>query len=149
MRNQVDRGAKVIAPPMVTRLEYQLTGHDEVLRDQARGRHRPVWQYFDAVALSLYPLPTYGRRTGVARGLRSSSSTVRQDGRCLPASGRPGLEADLEHRGQLRAPDRHAGGTGRGAIPAARQAANVMRTYLLNAADRREAGVLVPLRLGP
>ena len=66
VRHRIDRHALVIAPSMVTRLGYQLKGLSKYYHQRVGGK--PVWKYVDAVALSLYPLPKYGSRTGVPEG---------------------------------------------------------------------------------
>ena len=63
VRNRLDRGARVIAPPMVTRLPYQQDWLQKYYRMRVNGTR--VWHFYDALAFSLYPLATYGRRTGV------------------------------------------------------------------------------------
>lgn len=129
VRDHVDPRAKVIAPPMVTRLKYQLDGLSRYYHQRLGGV--PVWRYVDAVALSLYPLPTYGRRLGVPE------DAIRQLGvaeRRLRGAGVPRAKAiwNTEINYGLQSGSR--GGTSARRISESRQAANVVRTYLLNAA---------------
>jgi hypothetical protein len=130
VRDRFDKHALVIAPPMVTRLDYQLKGLSEYYHRRVDGR--PVWRYVDAVALSLYPLPKYGRRTGVPE------DSVRQLGvvkRLLHRAGVPEAKPiwATEINYGLQSGDR--GGTRAAPISDARQAANVMRSYALTAAN--------------
>ncbi len=129
VRNRVDRRALVIAPPMVTRLDYQLKGLSEYYHQRVAGR--AVWRYVDAVALSLYPLPRYGRRTGVPedamRQLHAVRGLLARAG--VPAS-KPIWATEINYGLQSGS----KGGTRATPVTDARQAANVMRTYLLSAA---------------
>jgi polysaccharide biosynthesis protein PslG len=130
VRDRFDKHALVIAPPMVTRLDYQLKGLSEYYHQRVAGR--AVWRYVDAVALSLYPLPKYGRRTGVpedvVRQLRGVKRLLHRAG--VPAA-KPIWGTEINYG--LQSGDR--GGTRSAPISDARQAANVMRTYLLMAAN--------------
>jgi hypothetical protein len=128
--NRVDKRALVIAPPMVTRLDYELKGLSEYYHQRVGGR--PVWRYIDAVALSLYPLPKYGRRAGVPEDsiklLGAAKKRLRQAG--VPGT-KPIWNTEINY-GLQSGKD---GGTPADPISNARQAANVMRTYLLNGAN--------------
>jgi hypothetical protein len=130
VRNRFDKHASVIAPPMVTRLSYQLTWVSEYYHQRVDGR--AVWRYVDAVALSMYPLPTYGRRTGVPEdSMRQLHTVKRLLHRAKVPVAKPiwGTEINFGlQTGDL-------GGTRSVPITDARQAANVMRTYLLGAAN--------------
>ena len=130
VRNRFDRHAKVIAPPMVTRLGYQLKGLSAYYHQRVGGR--PVWKYVDAVALSMYPLPTYGKRAGVPedsiKQLRTARGLLHQAG--VPRS-KPIWNTEINYGLQSGA----RGGTKADPITEARQASNVVRTYLLNAAN--------------
>jgi hypothetical protein len=127
---KVDPPAKVVAPSMVTRLGYQVDGLAKYYHQRVGGKR--VWRYVDAVALSLYPLPTYRKRTGVPedaiRQLHAVERRLRRAG--VPGS-KPIWGTEINYG--LRSGSR--GGTAAHRISDARQASNVMRTYLLNAAN--------------
>jgi hypothetical protein len=127
---RIDRHAAVVAPSMVTRLDYQLDGLAKYYHQRVGGKR--VWKYVDAVALSLYPLPKYGGRTGVPedaiRQLKAVKKRLRTAG--LPGS-KPIWSTEINYGLQSGS----QGGTAADRVSAARQASNVMRTYLLNAAN--------------
>lgn len=129
MRDKYDSHAKVIAPPMVSRLAYQLTGLSKFYHQ--RVGKKPVWRYVDAIGLSLYPLARYGKRTGVPedaiKQLGAVKKLLRKDG--VPGS-KPIWNTEVNYGLQSGS----KGGTAAGPVSNARQVANVMRTYLLNAA---------------
>lgn len=130
VRNRYDERARVIAPPMVTRLEYQLRAMEQYYRQRVAGR--PVWRYVDAVALSLYPLPRFGRRAGVPEdAMKQLHTTQRRLHRVGVPGSKPVWATEINYG--LRTGDR--AGTKTDPVPAARQAANVARTYLLGAAN--------------
>ncbi len=126
VRDRVDRRAKVIGPAMVTRLPFELDGLGAFYHQRVGGA--PVWRFVDAVGLSLYPKDTYGRRAGVPE---DSMKLLRQSRAKLRHDGVPGSKAIWNTEINY--------GLGAGSatpISRARQASNVMRTYLLNAANR-------------
>ncbi len=128
VRDANDKGAKVIAPPMVTRLPYQLDNLSKYYSQ--RVARKAVWRYVDAIALSLYPLAKYGKRFGVPEDTVGQLRSVK---RLLHRAGVPGSKPlwNTEVNYGLQ-----SGGGGQAVpISAARQASNVMRTYLLNAAN--------------
>jgi len=117
--NNNDRSAKVVSPALATRL----TGQRKWLRTyfaQRTGGKR-VAAYVDVVSLNLYPLPKQAPEASMT--LLSASRTM------LAQAGvsKPIWNTEINY------------GLGSGAAPRisdGRQAANVMRTYLLNAANR-------------
>jgi hypothetical protein len=128
MRDRYDPEAKVVAPAMVTRRTYELDGLSKYYGFRLDGV--PVWKYIDAVALSLYPQQMYGRRAGVPEDTLPLLAQVR---RRLQRAGVPsskGIWVTEINYGV-------AGGTAPTVvpIPAVRQASNVVRTYLLAAAN--------------
>jgi hypothetical protein len=128
VRNATDKGAKVIAPPMVTRLPYQLDNLTKYYRQ--RVARKAVWRYVDAIALSLYPVAKIKTRIAVPEDtivqLRAVRKRLRGVG--VPRSV-PLWNTEVNYGLQ-------SGGGGQAvAISATRQASNVMRTYLLNAAN--------------
>jgi hypothetical protein len=130
VRNRYDKQALVIAPSMVSRLDYQRKAMADYYHRRVAGR--AVWRYVDAVALSLYPMPKYGGRTGVPEDAMKQLRTVR---RRLHQAGVPTAKPvwATEINYGLQTGDR--AGTRSERISNARQAANVMRTYLLGAAN--------------
>lgn len=129
VRNRVDPHARLLAPPFAVRLPSQRTWMARYERQRAGGR--PVWRYYQAVALSLYPTARYGHRTGVPEDAIMLLGKVRQllARACVPAT-TPIWTTEVNYG--LR------GGAmpGGAAVPisARRQVANVLRTYLLSAA---------------
>lgn len=124
VRNQVDPKALVVAPSMVTRLSFEQKALAKFYAQRVAGK--PVWRYIDAVALSLYPEARYGGRVAVPedsmRLLKQVRGLLRRDH--VPGS-KPIWNTEINYG--------MSGGRSR-AAPASRQVANVMRTYLLNAA---------------
>jgi hypothetical protein len=128
--NQVDPRALVVAPSMVTRLGYQLKGLSSYYHQRVAGK--PVWKYVDAVALSLYPLPEYGRRAGVPEDSMKQLKVVRG---LLHRAGVPGSKPIWNTEINYGLQSGKNGGKPAARISNGRQAANVVRTYLLNAAN--------------
>lgn len=125
VRDKFARRAKVIAPPMVTRLKFEMKGLSSFYNQRVGGK--AVWRYVDAVALSLYPTERAGTRLAVPedsiRLLHAAKQRLRAAG--VPGS-KPIWNTEVNY------------GMGSGTavkISDARQIANVMRTYLLNAAN--------------
>ena len=91
-------------------------GHPAAVRARLRSRAtrrqkfggKPVWRYYDAVALSLYPLAEVRRPDRRPGGLDQAAQR-RPEG-AAPLR-RPVVQADLGHRDQLRPPERREGGT--------------------------------------
>ena len=130
VRNQVDPKATVVAPSFAVRMGYQrrwMTLFQRQIVDD-----RPVWADYDVNALSLYPKATYDLRTG------GPEDAMRLLGKARADLAKAGVPA----RKKLWATEVNYGvegaGTAKGAatrIPQARQVANVLRTYLLAAAN--------------
>ncbi|WP_151083192.1 beta-galactosidase [Nocardioides cynanchi] len=127
-----DPSVKLIGPAQVSRLSYQRIWTRDFYRLSATGG-LPVWKYLDAISLNLYPVETYptssgGTRFGTPEDSMALLASVRaylaKDG--VPAS-MPIWNTEVNY------------GMGRGTasvpISDAAQIANVMRTYLLNAAQ--------------
>jgi hypothetical protein len=129
-RDRLRPDAQVIGPPMVTRLPYELKAIAPIYRYRLDGK--PLWRYLDAVSLHLYPMPRYGHRIGVPedsiRLLRAARGQLRTAG--VPAS-MPIWNTEINY-GLEAGP---ASGSVATPISDAAQAANVMRTYLLGAAN--------------
>jgi hypothetical protein len=130
VRKAVDPHALVVAPAMVTRLPFELHGIEKYYSHRLDGV--PVWRHVDAVSLNLYPLPRYGHRTGVPEDamaqLRQVRTILRRAG--VPSS-LPVWDTEINY-GLRSGADT---GEPAAAISDGAQAANVMRTYLLNAAN--------------
>src|SRR5262249_24839950 len=84
------------------------------------------------VALSMYPLPRYGRRIGVPEDSIKQLTHVKG---ILHKDGVPGTKAIWNTEINYGLASGSKGGTRTTPISDARQASNVMRTYLLNAAN--------------
>lgn len=128
VRDNLDPTARVVAPSMVTRLHYELAGMSRYFGRRVEGK--PVWRYVDAAAFSLYPLARYHGRHGVPEDTLPLLRAVRQR---LHAAGVPDSMPiwDTEVNFGLRSGTQAL--TAAEPISAARQAANVARTYLLQA----------------
>lgn len=130
VRQKVDPGAQLIAPPMPTRLPSQLAWLTKFYATKVDGE--PVWHYFDVAALNLYPLDSYDGSPGTPEDgiklLTAARSALVHEG--LPAS-MPIWNTEVNYglkSGTHAQP--HAV-----PIPVAEQAAYVIRTYLLAAAN--------------
>ena len=130
VRNRVDGHARVIGPSMVTRLPYQQDWLQKYYRMRLNGTR--VWRFYDALALSLYPLPRYGKRLGVPEDSIALLTEVKRKlhGDGVPAS-KPIWDTEINYGLQTGA----KGGTRAARISTSRQAANLARTYFLNAAN--------------
>jgi hypothetical protein len=130
VRNNLDSKAKVVAPPMVTRLKFELDGIKPYETQKVGGK--PVWRYYDVVALSLYPLARYNGRAGVPEDTIKLLNAVKK---VLRSSGVPTSKPiwDTEINYGLQSGSK--GGTAAAPISASKQAANVVRTYLLQGAN--------------
>jgi hypothetical protein len=130
VRAATDPSVRVIAPAQVARYAYQRTWTRAFYKLTTGGQ--PVWKYVDAIAYNLYPVATYATKTGTRPGTPEDSmallATVRAD---LAKDGVPGTmpiwNTEINY------------GMGRGTatqpISTNAQVANVIRTYLLNAAQ--------------
>jgi hypothetical protein len=126
-RRLVDPGAVVLAPSFAVRQASQRAWLAHYQSQRVGGR--PVWRYYDANALSLYPRERYGARLG---GPEESMQLLHQVRRLLTQVGVPskpiwGTEINYGLNG-------HA--TAATPISERRQVANVIRTYVLAAANR-------------
>jgi len=126
VRNQVDPRATVVAPSMVTRLPFEQDWMKKFFATKLHGT--PVWRFYDVLALSLYPLAKYGDRIGTPEDtiglLHQVKRKLHHDG--VPSS-KPIWNTEVNY-----------GSVGGQAVPQlsrSRQAAFVLRTYLLNAAN--------------
>ncbi|MGC4108906.1 MAG: hypothetical protein QM747_00425 [Nocardioides sp.] len=129
VRNSVDKGALIIAPAMVTRLKFEQKGISSFYASKVAGK--PVWKYVDAVSLNLYPPQTIPTKKGSRFSTPEDSMTLLTLVKGLLAKAKvpsslPIWNTEVNY------------GIGAGVastpIPDSQQVANVMRTYLLNAA---------------
>ena len=130
VRDQVDPGARVVAPSFAARLPSQRRWISEY-QEQRVGGH-PVWRHYDVNALSLYPRAEYGSRAGgpedAVRLLRRVRSGLDKAG--VPHR-RPIWGTEINYGLQPGGPGTT---TPADAISRQRQVANVLRTYILGAA---------------
>jgi hypothetical protein len=132
VRDKVDRGAKVVAPAMVTRLKYQQNGIQRFYKTVVGGK--PVWKYVDAISLNLYPLDVYTHpnHAGTPEDSMALLKTVRGIlARDKVPSSKPIWDTEINYGLRYGA----NGGKPAASIPSKRQVAYVIRTYLLNAAQ--------------
>jgi hypothetical protein len=130
VRNQVDPAATVVAPSFAVRLHSQRRWLSRYVSQHVAGR--PVWHFYDVNALSLYPMATYGDRTGGPEDAVAMLGGVRRRlaGAHVPDS-MPLWATEINYGLPSGAPPGHLAAT---PISEDRQAANVIRTYLLAAA---------------
>jgi hypothetical protein len=130
VRNQVDPAATLVAPSFATRLGGQRHWFSEFVSQRVAGK--PVWRYYDVTALSLYPMATYGDRTGGPEDAVAMLGDIRQRlaAAHVPAS-LPLWATEINYGLPSGAAPGHLEAA---PISARRQAANVIRTYLLAAA---------------
>jgi hypothetical protein len=124
----VDKGALVVGPAFAARINEQIRGITRFAFARVDGV--PAWKYVDAVSLNLYPLDKYGSSLGTPEKSMELLAKARKllgfGG--LPAS-KPIWNTEVNYGMRTGA----YGGTKAVPISAARQAAYVIRTYLLNA----------------
>ncbi len=137
VRNEVDRGALIVAPAMVTRLKYEQKGISRFYGATVPSTGQPVWRYVDAISLNLYPTDRVATSSGGTRPATPEDAigllnTVR--GRLarahVPAS-IPIWDTEINYgmrTGTLA-------GRPAASISSSHQTAYLMRTYLLNAAQ--------------
>ena len=130
VRDEVDPRATVVAPSFATGMPYQFRWMEDYQSQLVDGR--PVWQHYDVNALSIYPQPQVGER---AAGPEDAMALLRKSRNKLAYAGVPHgkkLWISEVNYGLRGGPD--------GPLPAyglgrRRQVANVLRTYLLAAAN--------------
>jgi hypothetical protein len=130
VRNQVDPGATVVAPSFAVRLPFEREWLSSYVSQRVAG-HR-VWHYYDVNALSLYPKATYHGRPGGPEDAIAMLGNVRHRlaAAHVPDS-MPLWATEINYGLPSGAPPGHLAAT---PISDKRQAANVIRTYLLAAA---------------
>lgn len=133
VRNQVDPGALIIAPAMVTRLKFEQKGIQAFYTSLVPSTRKPVWRYVDAVSLNLYPTQS------IALGNGRTRTSTPEDSIVLLNLVR-GLLAKAKVPASLpiwNTEVNYGMGAGVAATPISMdlQVAYVMRTFLLNAAQ--------------
>jgi hypothetical protein len=130
VRDHVDPGATVVAPSFAVRLQGQRRWLSRYVSQRVAGR--PVWRSYDVSALSLYPMATYGDRTGGPEDAVAMLGDVRRRlARAHVPGSMPLWATEINYGLPSGAPPGHLAAT---PISEDRQAANVIRTYLLAAA---------------
>jgi hypothetical protein len=132
VRNAVDKGVKVVAPAMVTRLKYQQNGIKRFYQTKVNGK--PVWKYVDAASLNLYPLDVYTQpnHAGTPEDSMALLKTVRGIlAKDKVAASKPIWNTEINYGLRYGV----NGGKPAAPISAKRQIAYLIRTYLLNAAQ--------------
>jgi len=129
VRNNVDKGAKVVGPAFVTRYTKQLKDLTKFYFVRLGGT--PVWKFMDVVSLNLYPMPKYSGRMGNPEDSIKLLAKAKQNlaAGLVPAT-KPIWNTEINYGMQSGS----LGGTKAATITSERQAAYVIRTYLLNAA---------------
>lgn len=125
-----DKDAIVVAPAFAARIAEQTRGIKFFFYIRLAGV--PVWRYFDVISLNLYPLDKYGSKLGTPETSMSLLGRARTQMRLrgVPSS-KPIWNTEVNYG--IRSG--RFGGTRSVPISPARQAAYVIRTYLLNAAN--------------
>ena len=119
-----DKDAIVVGPAFAARIGEQIRGITRFAFARVNGV--PAWKFADVISLNLYPLPKYGTKLGTPEYSMTLLARRAQAARLRRS---PGVEADLEHRGQLRhadrQPRRHAGDQHHGRAPGGVRAADL------------------------
>jgi hypothetical protein len=131
-RSQVDPGARLLAPALVSRLPYQQKWIKKFYAQKVDGR--PVWKYVDAITFNLYPLATYPTASGTRPGTPEDAIRLLNLTRLILYS--DGMPTTVPIWNTEINYGMRTGGSGSAdPIPEDLQMAYVMRTYLLNAAQ--------------
>jgi hypothetical protein len=130
VRDHVDPAATVVAPSFAVRLRSQRRWLSRYVSQHVGAR--PVWRFYDVGALSLYPMATYGDRTGGPEDAVALLGNVRRRlSRAHVPTSMPLWATEINYGLPSGAPPGHLAAE---PISEDRQAANVIRTYLLAAA---------------
>jgi hypothetical protein len=125
-----DKGAVVVGPAFAARIAEQTRGIGLFFQIKLSGR--PIWRYMNVISLNLYPLDRYGSKLGTPETSMSLLAKTRQRMRLwgrVPAS-KPIWNTEVNYGMRTGT----YGGTKAVSISSERQAAYVIRTYLLNPA---------------
>jgi hypothetical protein len=129
VRDQVDPTATVVAPSFAMRLASERRWFSRYQLQRVDGK--PVSHFYDVNAVSLYPMPTYGGRTGGPEDAMALLGGVRHRLTAAHVPDSKGLWAtEINYGVQTGTP----GHLSADPISERRQVANVIRTYLLGAA---------------
>jgi len=130
VRDDVDPRAKVVAPSFAVRLQGERRWLAAFQSQRLSGR--PVWSFYDVNALSLYPKASYDGRLGAPEDAMALLRQVRrQFARVGVPRGRPIWASEINYG----VGSGSAGPVGVDPLSDRRQVANVLRTYLLAAAN--------------
>jgi hypothetical protein len=129
-RQQVDRGAKVLGPSMVTRLPFEMKGIKQFYA--LKLGKQPVWKYIDAMTFSLYPVDIMP--SGRPGGPEDMVTLVKAVRATLAKDHVPSRIPVWNSEVNYGLPSGARAGSPTPQIPDGRQVAYVMRTYLLSAA---------------
>lgn len=129
VRNRLSPHAKLVSPAMVTGRDWELDIMRAFFTTRIDGK--PVWRYYNAIALSLYP---FARPSGSTGTPEDSMQRLAKARRVLRADHVPARKSvwntEINYGNQTGDLQSHHAYK----ISAQRQSAFVVRTYLLNAA---------------
>ena len=124
-----DSGAIVVSPAFAARIGEQIRGITKFAFARVDGV--PAWKFADVLSLNLYPLPKYGTQVGTPE---YSMQLLARARKILGYGGVPKSKPIWNTEINYGMQTGSLGGTRAATISAERQAAYVIRTYLLNAA---------------
>ncbi|MGH8939094.1 MAG: GH39 family glycosyl hydrolase, partial [Actinomycetes bacterium] len=126
-----DKGAIVVGPAFAARIGEQIRGITRFAFARVDGV--PAWKFADVLSLNLYPLDRYGTRVGTPE---KSMELLAQARKLLGFGGVPASMPIWNTEVNYGMRTGSYGGTKASPIAAERQAAYVIRTYLLNASRK-------------
>jgi hypothetical protein len=126
----VDKGALVLSPAFAARINEQIRGIQRFAFARVGGV--PAWKFTNAIGLNLYPLDKYGSSLGTPE---KSMALLKRARKLLGYGGMPASKPIWNTEVNFGMRTGAYGGTAAVVIPEQRQAAYVLRTYLLNAAN--------------
>lgn len=126
----VDKGALVISPAFAARINEQIRGITRFAFARVGGI--PAWRFTDAISLNLYPLDKYGTKVGTPE---KSMELLAKARKLLGFGGMPRTKPIWNTEINYGMRTGAFGGTGAAAVSEQAQAAYVLRTFLLNAAN--------------
>lgn len=124
-----DKDAIVVGPAFAARIGEQIRGITRFAFARVNGV--PAWKFADVISLNLYPLPKYGTKLGTPE---YSMTLLARARKLLGYGGVPASKPIWNTEVNYGMQTGSLGGTRATSITAERQAAYVLRTYLLNAA---------------
>lgn len=123
----VDKGALVVGPAFAARINEQIRGITRFAFARVSGV--PAWKFTNAISLNLYPLDKYGTKLGTPE---TSMDLLARARKLLGYGGVPASKPIWNTEVNYGMRTGPYGGTKASPISAERQAAYVIRTYLLN-----------------